>query len=87
MADRQSRLAAAEALHRVTPTLGCMADQDAVRHYVGLDRVKALHLAEREGREVVDRSPHFGRRRASHGPNRVNVLLDHNGVVVMADLG
>ena len=62
--------------------LGCMADQDAVRHYAGLDRVKALHLAEREGREVVDRSPHFGRR-----PNRVNVLLGHDGVVVMADLG
>ena len=66
---------------------GGMADQDAVRHYVGLDRVKALHLAEREGREVVDRSPHFGRRRANHRPNRVNVLLDHDGVVVMADLG
>ena len=71
----------------MTLTLGCMADQDAVRHYVGLDRVKALHLAEREGREVVDRSPHFGRRRADHRPNRVNVLLDHDGVVVMADLG
>ena len=71
----------------MTLTLGCMADQDAVRHYVGLDRVKALHLAEREGLEVVDRSPHFGRRRANHRPNRVNVLLDHDGVVVMADLG
>ena len=64
-----------------------MADQDAVRDYVGLDRVKPLHLAERDGREVVDRSPHFGRRRANHRPNRVNVLLDHYGVVVMADPG
>ena len=63
-----------------------MADQDAVRHYVGLDRVKALHLAECEGRQVVDRSP-LGRRRANHRPNRVNVLFDHDGVVVMADLG
>lgn len=64
-----------------------MADQDAVKHYVGCDRMEALRLAEREGREVVDRSPHFGRRRADHRPNRVNVLLDHDGVVVMASSG
>ena len=71
----------------VTIILGCMADQDAVSHYVGLDRLEAQQLAEREGREVADRSPHFGRRRADHRPHRVNVLLDHDGVVVMADLG
>ena len=64
-----------------------MADQDAVKHYVGLDRVEARRLAEREDREVVDRSPHFGRRRANHVHNRVNVLFDDDGVVVRADLG
>ena len=71
----------------MTPILGGMVDQDAVRHCVGLDRVEALRLAEREGREVVDRSSQFGRRRADHRPGRVDVLLDHDGVVVVADLG
>ena len=49
--------------------------------------MEALQLAEREGREVVDCSTNFGRRRADHRPNRVKVLLGHDGVVVMADLG
>ena len=51
------------------------------------ERMEALQLAEREDREVVARGPHFGRRRANHVSNRVNVLLDNDGVVVMTDLG
>ena len=74
-AVRSSRRVADAALQRVTPILG-MANQGAVRHYVGLHRVEALQLAEREDREVVDRSPHFGRRRSHHVANHVSVRLD-----------
>ena len=40
------------------------------------ERMEALQLAEREDREVVDRSPHFGRRRSHHVANHVSVRLD-----------
>ena len=64
-----------------------MADEGAVKQYVGLLHDEAVKLAESEGREVVDRSPRFGRRRAHHTPNRVNILLDDSAAVVRADLG
>jgi hypothetical protein len=47
----------------------------------------AEHRAGEEGRRLVDRSPHFSRGRANHVNNRVNVLFDDEGIVVMADLG
>lgn len=63
-----------------------MADAEAVRHYLGLTLDEAQRLATREGRRLTVRSPHFGRRRANHVNNRVNVLAEQ-GVVTRADLG
>lgn len=64
-----------------------MADADAVKHYLGLDGYAALTLAVEEGRDLVDRTPNFTRRRADLRFNRVNVQYDEHGVVVRADLG
>jgi ABC-type amino acid transport substrate-binding protein len=55
--------------------------------YVGLILAGARTLAEREGRRLVDRSPNLRSRRASLLSNRVDVLLNQDGVVVKADVG
>lgn len=42
-----------------------MADPDAVKHYLGLDRYAAMTLALAEGRELVDQSRDFTMRRGT----------------------
>ena len=55
--------------------------------YLGLTRQEAQALADRENRRLVDRTPNFHARRADLVSNRVNVLIDEQGVVVDADIG
>lgn len=85
-AGRNSRSRSASAA-AATPIVLLMVDEEAAQQYLGLARDAALLLAEQEGRVLVDRTPHFHRRRANHVNNRVNVLLDQAGVVVLADVG
>lgn len=55
--------------------------------YLGLTLDEARALAEAEGRLLIDRSSDFSSRRANLQMNRVNVLVDGDGVVVQADVG
>lgn len=64
-----------------------VGEAEPVKHCLGLRRYAAMALATGEGRELVDRSQNFTRRRANRRLHRVNVEYDERGIVIRADRG